>query len=136
MLLRPWRNAAATCEEAAREPLRRYPITGIGCRCARAATGHAAALPSSVMISRRFMRAPLSPRIAPYHTVVRNAAFVHHSKLWLLMSESDQERRSEQHSRAVRFLHLIRESQRRFSPSSAPHICRIHTQVDVPHTTS
>src|SRR5712672_2752282 len=36
MLLRPWRNAASTCEEAAREPLRRYPITGIGCRCARA----------------------------------------------------------------------------------------------------
>jgi len=30
-----------------------YPITGIGCCCARAASGHAAAPPSSVMKSRR-----------------------------------------------------------------------------------
>jgi hypothetical protein len=35
----------------------RYPITGIvGC-CARAASGHAAAPPSSVMNSRRLMQA-------------------------------------------------------------------------------
>jgi hypothetical protein len=34
--------------------VRNRPITGIAC-CARAATGHAAALPSSVMNSRRFI---------------------------------------------------------------------------------
>jgi hypothetical protein len=33
----------------------RNPITGIGGCCARAASGHAAAPPSSVMNSRRFM---------------------------------------------------------------------------------
>jgi hypothetical protein len=31
-----------------------YPITGIAPYCARAASGHAAAPPSSVMNSRRF----------------------------------------------------------------------------------
>src|SRR5262245_27645540 len=56
MLLRPWRNAASTCEEAAREPLRRYPITGIPGCCARAASGHAAAAPpSSDMNARRLV---------------------------------------------------------------------------------
>jgi hypothetical protein len=33
---------------------RQKPITGTDSRCARAATGHAAAAPSSVMNSRRF----------------------------------------------------------------------------------
>src|SRR5215468_7996303 len=70
MLLRPWRNAASTCEEAAREPLRRYPITGIGCRCARVTPGQAtAAPPSSVMNVRRLMGLSLQPHSASrgYH---------------------------------------------------------------------
>src|SRR5262249_27244530 len=47
-----------------------HPITGTaGWRCARAMRGHtAAAQPTSVMNSRRFMCAPLSPGIAPYHS--------------------------------------------------------------------
>src|SRR5262249_46745896 len=45
--------AAKALAKAAREPLRRYPTTGIVVCCARAANGHAAAPPSSVMNSRR-----------------------------------------------------------------------------------
>jgi hypothetical protein len=37
----------------------RYPITGIVGRCPRAVRGHAAALPSSVMNSRRFTLDPI-----------------------------------------------------------------------------
>jgi hypothetical protein len=38
--------------------LSRNPITGSAACCARAASGHAAALPSSVMNCRRFIRSP------------------------------------------------------------------------------
>src|SRR5262249_331510 len=51
---RLWRKTARICALAAAEPPLRYPITGtFGC-CARAASGHAAVLPRSVMNSRRF----------------------------------------------------------------------------------
>ena len=43
---------------AAGGPPLRKPITGIAGCCARAASGHAAAPPSSVMNSRRFTRSP------------------------------------------------------------------------------
>src|SRR5262249_36489385 len=43
---------------SAAEAASRSPITGIGCCCARAASGHAAAPPTSVMNSRRLIVAP------------------------------------------------------------------------------
>src|SRR5262249_35853648 len=52
---RPLRNAARYSANVSNEPNPRNPITGIAC-CARAASGHAAAAPpSSVMNSRRFI---------------------------------------------------------------------------------
>src|SRR5262245_16673446 len=54
--------------DTASDVLRRKPITGITACCARAASGHAAAPPSSVMKSRRFGRiACNSPRRAGPH---------------------------------------------------------------------
>jgi hypothetical protein len=44
-------------------------MTGIAGCCARAASGHAAAPPISVMTSRRLM-GTLNPRITPYHIAV------------------------------------------------------------------
>jgi hypothetical protein len=41
--------------------LSRYPITGIDGCCARAASGHAAAAPMSVMNARRFIRSKCIP---------------------------------------------------------------------------
>src|SRR5258708_4685308 len=54
--LNPLRNAASTF--ALCEPAWKYPIVGTGGCCARAASGHAAALPTSVMNARRFIRSP------------------------------------------------------------------------------
>src|SRR5262245_49848603 len=51
--LRPWPNAAVRCVASASEVLRTNPITGIADCCARAASGQAAAPPSSVMNWRR-----------------------------------------------------------------------------------
>src|SRR5271170_1550326 len=63
MLARPWRNAASLGPKKAREPLRRYPMTGKTGRCARTIAGHAAATPPSpAMNSRR--RIPSSPEAA------------------------------------------------------------------------
>ena len=71
-LLEALAESAQTIRNASGEKLLRNPITGIvGC-CARAASGHAAAAPpSSVMNSRRFMAPLLRPRAAHYHTVAR-----------------------------------------------------------------
>jgi hypothetical protein len=56
---RPWRNAVTRCVASASDALRRNPITGIAGFCARAASGHAAAVPpSSAMNSRRLMCSP------------------------------------------------------------------------------
>ena len=52
---KPWRNAARRCSVPSGDVLRRNPITGIGGCCARAAIGHAVALPRKAMNSRRFM---------------------------------------------------------------------------------
>ena len=52
---RPRSNVARRNWSASREPGLSQPITGISACCARAATGHAAAPPSSVMNERRFM---------------------------------------------------------------------------------
>jgi hypothetical protein len=46
------------CQASTGDVLRRNPTTGIAACCARAASGHAAAPPSSVMNSRRFTRSP------------------------------------------------------------------------------
>src|SRR5262249_31221574 len=49
-------KAEATGANTACAPLLKYPTTGIGCCCARAASGHVAtAPPSSVMNSRRLI---------------------------------------------------------------------------------
>src|SRR5262245_5911297 len=56
--LRPLRKAATRDADASREPGLTRPMTGTAGCCARAATGHAAAPPSSVMNSRRFIRSP------------------------------------------------------------------------------
>jgi hypothetical protein len=53
---KPCRNAAMY--EASAEALLTYPTTGIAGCCARAASGHAAAPPRSVMNSRRFTQSP------------------------------------------------------------------------------
>jgi hypothetical protein len=47
------RNASTKCAVSSGDLALRYPITGIAGCCARAASGHAAALPMSVMKSRR-----------------------------------------------------------------------------------
>jgi hypothetical protein len=52
---RPRRNAATRSLDSLGERLLRNPITGIAGCCARAASGHAAAPPSSEMNSRRLM---------------------------------------------------------------------------------
>src|SRR6516225_9004922 len=52
---RPRRNAATRSIEALADVLLRNPTTGIAACCARAASGHAAAPPSSVMNSRRLL---------------------------------------------------------------------------------
>jgi hypothetical protein len=52
---KPWRNAARRCSVPSGDVLRRNPITGIAGCCARAAIGHAVALPRKAMNSRRFM---------------------------------------------------------------------------------
>src|SRR6266436_5071174 len=57
-------------------------MTGSAGCCARAASGHAAAaLPSSVMNSRRFMGAPLSIRGGHYHTVAEERRCASQQKL-------------------------------------------------------
>src|SRR5262249_49634864 len=56
--LRPCRNEAAKRAKASGEPAFRKPITGIACCCALAASGHAAAVPRSVMKSRRLIPPP------------------------------------------------------------------------------
>src|SRR5262245_39449364 len=64
----PSRNAATSGANASGEALCRCPIIGIAGCCARAASGHAAALPSSVMNSRRCMP---NMGLAPPHPVRR-----------------------------------------------------------------
>jgi hypothetical protein len=54
VLLEPWELSFVGCRRA--DMLLRNPITGIAGRCARAATAHAAALPSPTMNSRRLIR--------------------------------------------------------------------------------
>src|SRR5262249_21101505 len=54
----------------------RNPITGIAGCCARAASGHAAAPPSSVMNSRRFIRGPRRRGRSPGGTSRRSALAV------------------------------------------------------------
>src|SRR5215468_4753350 len=54
---RPTRNAASDVADSPGDLLLRNPITGIAGCCARAASGHAAAPPNSVMKSRRLMGA-------------------------------------------------------------------------------
>jgi hypothetical protein len=58
---RPWRTAATSCPDSSARVGLRNPITGlVGC-CARAVSGHAAAvLPTNVMNSRRLMASPAS----------------------------------------------------------------------------
>src|SRR5262249_40621389 len=70
---KPWRKEATRCVASASGASRRKPITGIvGC-CARAVSGHAAAaLPRSVMNSRRLIVAPRGQNHAPHRlTAVR-----------------------------------------------------------------
>src|SRR6516164_4258893 len=52
---RPWRNLSARSSDQSGDLLSRNPITGIAGGCARAASGHAAAAPSSDMNERRFI---------------------------------------------------------------------------------
>ena len=59
-LPRPCRKAATTPAESPGERLLRNPIIGIGACCARAASGHTAALLIIVMNSRRLMCSPQS----------------------------------------------------------------------------
>jgi hypothetical protein len=51
---RPLRNASTKRADPAADVFLMNPITGVPGCCARAASGHAAAPPSSVMNSRRF----------------------------------------------------------------------------------
>jgi len=55
---KPWRNAARRCSVPSGDVLRRNPIAGIAGCCARAAIGHAATPPISVMNSRRLIQSP------------------------------------------------------------------------------
>src|SRR5262245_2519637 len=61
--------------------LLRNPITGVAGCCARAANGHAAALPSNVMNSRRLMRALVRLRAAHYHAVAKERRCASQQKL-------------------------------------------------------
>src|SRR5262249_44831610 len=65
--LKPRWKAAMSGANPAGIPPARTPITGIAGCCARAASGHAAAPPSSVMNSRRLMSdmGACFPRLAP-----------------------------------------------------------------------
>src|SRR5215468_4009066 len=63
------------------------PITGIAGCCARAASGHAVAPPSSDMKVRRLIGRP-SSRLGPHITTpLRKNAAVHHNKNCALMSQ-------------------------------------------------
>src|SRR5262249_27809877 len=59
--LRPWRNARSASANGSADWALRNPTTGITSCCARAASGHAAAPPSSVMNSRRLRARMGSP---------------------------------------------------------------------------
>src|SRR5262245_34846772 len=68
----PWRNAVTNRVRSAGDKALRNPITGIAACCACAASGHAAAPPTSVMNSRRLIVAPRGQNHAPHRlTVVR-----------------------------------------------------------------
>ena len=55
----PWRKAVTRCGTSESDVLRKKPTNATAGCCARAASGHAAAAPpSSVMNSRRFIRSP------------------------------------------------------------------------------
>ena len=69
------RNAATSCAYAAGDALLRNPITGIAGCCARAASGHAAAPPSSVMNSRRSHSITSSARASSVGGTSRPSAF-------------------------------------------------------------
>src|SRR5262249_17716360 len=55
---RPRRNASTRCQVSSGDLALRYPITGVGGCCARAASGHTAAPATRVMNSRRLIVAP------------------------------------------------------------------------------
>src|SRR5262244_1370819 len=70
--LRPRRNARKRSVIASGDLGSRSPITGIAACCARAASGHAAVPPTSVMNSRRLIVAPRDQNHAPHRlTAVR-----------------------------------------------------------------
>src|SRR5262249_11911104 len=70
--LRPRRNARKRSVIASGDLGSRSPITGIAACCARAASGHRAAAPTSVMNSRRLIVAPRGQNHAPHRlTAVR-----------------------------------------------------------------
>src|SRR5215471_1295175 len=70
--LRPRRNARKRSVIASGDLGSRSPITGIAACCARAASGHGAAAPTSVMNSRRLIVAPRGQNHAPHRlTAVR-----------------------------------------------------------------
>ncbi|HZD50515.1 MAG TPA: hypothetical protein VE178_17360, partial [Silvibacterium sp.] len=58
----PWRNAARTATLSSGVLARMNPITGIAVCCARAASGHAVASPTSEMNSRRLLDHLVSER--------------------------------------------------------------------------
>src|SRR5207248_2412437 len=74
--LSPRRNAATMFSRDADGVLRRNPTTGIDGCCPRAPSGHAAALPSRAMNSRRLIRLPPILR-----TTFSTSIVVHHSKI-------------------------------------------------------
>src|SRR5215472_7244604 len=64
--LRPRRNARKRSVIASGDLGSRSPITGIAACCARAASGHGAAAPTSVMNARRLIVAPRGQNHAPH----------------------------------------------------------------------
>jgi hypothetical protein len=68
-------------------------VIGIDACCPRAANGHAAAPPMSVMNSRRLMGVPLLRLEAThYHTAIAKTLLLHHSKIDRRMAEMGQTR--------------------------------------------
>src|SRR6516165_6106322 len=71
---RPWRTAATRCPNSSARLGLRKPTTGNADCCARAASGHPAAVqPASAMNSRRFMA---SPRAEDYIGYAKNITFL------------------------------------------------------------
>src|SRR5262249_12735364 len=94
---RPSLKAATRCAHSASDPGLRNPTTGIAACCARAASGHAAAPPMSVMNSRRLMAASFDHLVGGHEQPVRHGEAEHPGSLVI----DDQFKFSRLHDRQV-----------------------------------